>query len=156
MDTDEKNKFSSIINEFDPDFTREKDKYDIAKEDRKFQRDHHHPMDLHPDRSKLNEHDPYNTKLNLDPDRKNKKLNTFTDMDKWDINIEESPTNKQLHREHEHGRHQRHDVDTSPKNMANLDYERSRNVVNPQFKTEKLYEKMNEDPHVQSNYLHNK
>jgi hypothetical protein len=152
MDTDEKNKFSSIINEFDPDLRREKDKYDIAKEDKSYQRSHHHPLGtLHSHPSKVKEHDPFNTKLNEDFDRHNKKLNTFTDMDRRDINIEESPTNKEIHRQHEHGRHQRHDVHTEPINIFNMDNDANKKVLHPEYKKEKIHEKINQFPEM-SNY----
>jgi hypothetical protein len=143
MNTDEKNKYSTTINDFDPDMTREKDKSEVGKEDKSFQRSHHHPIDLHPHRSKLIEHDPYNTKLNQDIDRKNKKLNSYTDSDRRDINIEETPTNRDLHKEHKSSRHQKHVVNREPINLANED---SKKELHPQYKTEVIHDKFTQFP----------
>lgn len=124
MDTDEKNKYSSNINEFDPDFRREKDKYDMAKEDRSFQRSHHQPIgNLHPKPSKVIEHDPFN--------------------------IKHAGTGSSGHE-----KHQRHDVHTEPINLMNLEDEANRKVTHPEYKTEKIYEKLNEFPEMLNSNIH--
>ena len=101
MNTDEKNKFSSNSKEFDPDMRE--DRYDEIKRDKEYQhsdkRNKNYLYDQTPDSYGKNviKHDPYNVR-NKDIDRKNRKINKPTDMDGWDINREEQPTNRDLHR----------------------------------------------------------
>jgi hypothetical protein len=125
MDTDEKNKYSSIINEFDPDFRREKDKYDVAKEDKEFQRSHHHPIgNLHSHPSKIVEHDPFNVK-------------------------HPTTTGTSTH-ESSH----RHEVHPEPMKIMNLEDESNRKIIHPEYRTEKIYDKMNEFPEMPNSNIH--
>jgi hypothetical protein len=154
MDTDEKNKFSSNINEFDPDFTREKDRYDVAKEDRMFQRHAGVPLDLRPENKGKPHHeqtDPFNVPLK-DIDRKNRNLNENYDMDSRDINREESPNNKQLHL------HNEREIKQTKKNPHELGHTANKSLeaelgaysgnMFPQNRTERISEKRDEFPGI--------
>ncbi len=98
MNSDEKNRFSSNTNEFDPDFRR-KDKYDTAKDDKQFMKGHKRtnedPKDVNFSGKGIH-HDPHNEHLK-DPNRLNKKYNQSLESDGFDFNREESPTNRDLH-----------------------------------------------------------
>jgi hypothetical protein len=91
MDTDEKNKFASISNAFDPDMN--KDKYDEAKHDKQFQQSHkrnkNYMADItdnaHPTHT---QHDPYNIK--------------HQKAKKQGLNVEEEPTDKDILANHHH------------------------------------------------------
>ena len=97
MDTDEKNKFSSNINEFDKNFLH-KDKNEQAKEDREYMKGHKRVTEDQPelDVRKGPHHDPNNEPLR-EPDRKNRKLNEPLDMEASNIKSEEEPTNREMH-----------------------------------------------------------
>jgi hypothetical protein len=93
MDSDEKNKFSSNINEFDKNFDH--DKYQEAKHDREYMKGHKRVTQDQPEVDIRKSHNDPNNQHLKDPDRMNRPYNETLEME--DINREESPTNKESH-----------------------------------------------------------
>jgi hypothetical protein len=140
MNTDEKNKFASTSNQFDPDMR--KDKYDEFKHDKEFQhsdkRKKQYTTDI-TDQTGQTQHDPYNEKLQ------------HHRSSGIDFNREESPSDKDLY----HGdliEHKRH-IYHKPRDYTTLTTDDPKVRLHDlekvkQHKVERVHEKRDQFPEI--------